>query len=141
MVALIKPLMNLLRETEGVRKAILAGGSLTGDHRANLRARAAGLQAMLCQKSPERLDIGIGYPLDLHRQPGSHSSFPGAESLSSLGDGSELLRGKLAVNGDDPDIKAILGSFIPQAAKPFDPGYLLRTDGASDFRCIHNDPP
>ena len=90
MIALVKALVNLLRQAEGVRKAILAGGSLTGDHGANLRTRTAGLQAMLCQKSPERLDIGIGHPLDLYSQPGSHGDFPGAELLSGLGDSGKL---------------------------------------------------
>ena len=70
MVALVKTMVNLLGECEGVEQAVLAGRSLAGDDRTDLCAGTTGLQACLCDVGLKCLDIFIWNPLYLHGKAG-----------------------------------------------------------------------
>lgn len=84
-IALEKALMDRQREGVGVDQAVLTGGALTGDHRADLRAGSSGLKTgLLTEELPQRLDIFKRYALDLHGQAGGHGHLAAAEALGCL---------------------------------------------------------
>lgn len=53
MVALVKTMVNLLRQCKGVKQAVLTGRSLAGDDRTDLCTGTAGLQACPLRCRPE----------------------------------------------------------------------------------------
>ena len=69
-------IMKLLGQVESIYQTILAGGSLTGNHWANLLAGSSCLQASLSQKFHQILQAVIGNSLNLQSKPGGHGDFP-----------------------------------------------------------------
>ena len=92
---------------------------------------AAGLQAILGQELPERLNVVKGDVLDLDGQPGGHSHLAVAKALSSFGDGAHLVSGDLAVAGDDPGVEAVGSILVPQEAKSLDASHILGRNGSA----------
>ena len=118
-------LMDLLGQSVGVNEAVLAGGTLTGDHRAHLGAGTAGFQTgLLLQILTQGLDVLKGNTLDLHSQAGGHGNLAAAELLGGLSYHRALLGCNLSVAGDDPAIKAVGSPLVPQKAQALDPGDL-----------------
>ena len=114
----------------GIDQTVLAGGTLTGDHRADLGAGAAGLQTgLLPEELPHGLDIFKGDTLDLHSQAGGHGNFAAAETLGRLRDDTALLCGDLSVAGDDTAVESICGALVPEKSQGLDPGDLTLRDG------------
>ena len=103
----IKALVDLFRQSIGVDEAVLAGRALAGDDGAHLFARAAGSEAVLCQKVDEGLDIFVFDPLDLDGEADGHGDFARAEFFARLCDGALLRRGDLAVFGDDAGVEHV----------------------------------
>ena len=128
LVALVEALVNLLGQIEAVEQAVLAGGSLAGHNRTNLRAGAAGLQTRLRYKGAQVVDLIVWNAADLDGQSGGHLDLAAAEQTGSLGDALALLRGDLAVAGDDARVEAV-GSLVVQEAPRLDPLDVLGADG------------
>ena len=128
LVALVEALVNLLGQIEAVEQAVLAGGSLAGHNRTNLRAGAAGLQTRLRYKGAQVVDLIVWNAADLDGQSGGHLDLAAAEQTGRLGDALALLRGDLAVAGDDARVEAV-GSLVVQEAPRLDPLDVLGADG------------
>ena len=126
MIAHIEPLVDFLGKGIGIDQAVLAGGSLAGNHRANQCPGAAGGQAAGAQKIRQRLDVFISDALNLHGQPGGHGHLTGAEPIGGLGNGPVLVGGDSAIAGDDPGVEHIGIPLVPQKAQTLDPLDVLR---------------
>ena len=125
MVADVELLVDPVGQAEGIQQAILAGGTLTGHHRTDQRAGAAGEQAVLTQEVDEGLDVLMLDALNFQGQTGGHGHLAGAELLGSLGNGLVLLGGDLTIAGNDPDIEHIGIPLVLQAAQGLHPLDLL----------------
>lgn len=138
-VALEEAFVDRKGQGVGIDQAVLAGGTLTGDHWADLGAGAAGLQtSLLPEKSPKGLDIFKGNALDLHGQAGGHGYLAAAEALGCLRDDMALLRSDLSVPGDDTAVESILGALVPEKSQGLDPGDLtLRDRGRFGIGFVH----
>ena len=127
-VALVEPVMDLFGQAEGIDKAVLAGGTLAGNHGAHLGTGTAGLQPFPGNIGTEILDLVKGDTLNLHGHPGGEGDIAVAELFCRLADALKLLRGDLTVDGNDPGGE-IVGSLVAQKAKTLDSLFVFRADG------------
>ena len=129
-VAQIKLLVDFFTQSEGVIQAVLAGGSLAGDHRTDQGASAASHEA---SRSDEFLEGGnvvkVNAP-DFHGETGGELYFAAAKFLSGLSQDGGLLRSDLAVDCNHPGVEQI-GAFVVQEAQSFDPLDFCSADGTS----------
>jgi len=130
-VSLVKALVDLLREPEGVDQAELAGRSLAGNDGAHTRSRAARGEPVPRKKGAEGLDIGIGNSLNLEGHTRGECDLAATEALCRLCDGFHHFRRYLSVSRNDTGVEGIGGRFITKKSQPLDTGDLF--GGRNDF--------
>ena len=106
-IAQVEPLVDLRAEAEGVIEAVLAGGALAAHHGADLGAGTAGGQAVLPQECLKFGDLVIGDAGQLHGHAGGKLDLTAAEPVGGLGNGPDLLRGHIAVGGQNTGVEAV----------------------------------
>ena len=129
-VTLEEPVMDLIAQRVSVIQAILAGGTLAGNHRTYFAAGTAGLQTRFSHIGTESVDVVVIDAGDLHGQAGGEHHVAVAVPLGRFGDRLTLLIGDTAVTGNDAAVEFV-GALVVEESHGLDTLDVLGAQGAA----------
>ena len=111
-------MVDFLRQSEGIDQSILAGRSLTGNHRTHLGTGSSAAHACRLDRCLELVDLFIRNSLHLHGQSGGKGHDSVSIFLCRVCDRTHLSGGDFSVYSNNPGGK-IIGSLVAQKSHSF----------------------